>query len=90
MTITDDEGRKSDGNLTETGSFMGNIRFDKLELVQKQYGLEEEIDAAISTHTEIANGSIISYKGRYYRVYKALEFDSHILLAVQKFKYGNN
>jgi hypothetical protein len=69
-----------------TGSFFGNINFSKLDRVAQDYGIEEQIDATITTSEAIENDTIIGYIGRQYKVIRSIPFDTHYLLIAQLFK----
>lgn len=79
----DDEGWAS-ADETEGSTFVGNINYDRLEEVQKAYGLEEQIDATVSTHEDIEIGTLIKYDNTMYRVIEAKPYDSHNILVIKK------
>lgn len=83
-TSTDNEGDVIRDNLTEGSSFMGNISFNMLDEIQKDYGLSEQVDATITTETEVPVGSIIEYNSIQYLITRSLKFDSHYLLIMKE------
>lgn len=84
-TEADSQGFVRNGEpATKTGSFLGNVSFDKLDLVQEEYGITEDVDMTISTDEDVSLNQILSYGGRFYKVIRAIENDSHNLLIAQK------
>lgn len=69
---------------TKTGSFLGNVNFDKLDAIQEEYGIDQDIDITISTDEDVSLDQVISYGGRFYKVIRAIQNDSHNLLIAQK------
>lgn len=82
--VVDDEGWASINETATTNTFTGNINFDRLEEVQKEYGIDEEIDATISTHEDIENGTILKYDADIYKVIQAIPYDTHNILIIKK------
>jgi hypothetical protein len=82
----DDYGWTTRDLLVSTGTFKGNITFSQLDRIQEQYGLEEVIDALVTTSYSPADYAIVSYNGRYYKVIRKLPFDSHNKLVLQKWQ----
>jgi len=72
------------GTTVTNGSFMGNVHFDNFEKIQKQYGITEEIEIAITTADVIPQNEIIGYDGKQYMVFKVIKTDSHYLLVAKK------
>lgn len=72
------------GSLIET--FNGNVNFSELARIQEDYGIETVIDIAItcSTDTLAGLGNVLKYAGEYYKVTKAIPFDSHKLIVGEK------
>lgn len=85
-TVTDDEGW-SRGGATKVviGTYKGNPRFTKLEELQKQFGIHEDISIAItcSSDEDIVLGEIHTYNNQDYRIVSVLPFDSHKLIVGQ-------
>lgn len=69
---------------TVTGTFKGNVNFNKLEKMQEEYGITEAIDIAITTDQNIALETILGYGGKQFKVIRAIPFDSHYLIFAQK------
>lgn len=80
----DDEGDVIRDNLVEGETFYGNISFNIGDQIQKDYGLSEQVDATITTETEVPVGSIIEYNSIKYLVTRSLKFDSHYLLIMKE------
>jgi hypothetical protein len=76
----DEEGWARQEAEPTGNTFKANVWFDKLEELRQDYGISDEVDIAISTHEELLLGSIVGYKGRIYKVVKAMPFDSYYLL----------
>lgn len=83
LNTTDAEGSnyRSLGSLE--GSFNGNVRYDRLEEVKKQYGIEEEVDAYITTD-ETVGDAFLKYQSDYFEIIENVPFDSHNMLFVKK------
>jgi hypothetical protein len=81
--VVDADGGANLGTLTVTSTFLGNINFSKLDKVQKDYGIDDQIDAVITTDSLIDLDSIVGYDSRKYRVIRSIPFDSHTLLIVK-------
>lgn len=84
----DSEGGLVTSVNTGTQSFVGNVRYDKLEELQRNYGLQEKIDLAIttSTTTSLDLNIIVRYSNVDYIVISVIPFDSHKLVACKKWK----
>ena len=65
-------------------SFVGNIKFDKLDKVAMDYGIVERIDATITTNEIIEVGTKIGYQEKMYIITRSIPFDSHNLLIAQQ------
>ena len=78
----DAEGGRVVKGGTVTGSFKGNVRYENLKEVQKDYGLNYQIDVAITADntTDLAVGSFIKYSDHIYRVRELLPSDSHLTI----------
>lgn len=83
--VVDDEGWSRDDDASSTGTFLANVRTDKLAEVQESYGIREDINIIISCAATVTsdNGDILGYSGQKYRVVEAISFDSHKLLFCQ-------
>lgn len=82
--VTEVDGWTRKNDLVKTGSFFGNVRFDRLAKIQEDNGIKEEIDIAITTETAVLNEQILRYKGKLYKVVDSKEFDSHYLIVAKK------
>ena len=82
----DAEGGVSDKGLEVSSSFNGNVSFSNCKQIQEDYGLDYEIDIAISTDTDVsvAINDIISYESVIYKVTDILPFDSHKMVVAVK------
>ncbi len=71
-----------------SSTFKGNVRFNNLKTIQEEYGLDYQIDVAITTRksTLISLNDLIMYKNITYVVNDAIPFDSHILIVATKWK----
>lgn len=76
----DDEGWADTSSTTIQKTFYGNVRFDNLAQMQRDYGFKEEIDIVITTDEDISLGNILEYEGVEYRVSGAIPYDSHNLI----------
>lgn len=85
-TNTDDEGFVYTSLIPSDVSFMGNVRYDKLDHVKEDYGIKEDIDCVISTHQDVNNGDVLEYAGNYFVVIRSIVFDSHNLLIAKKWQ----
>lgn len=80
----DDEGWAKDKSTTKKSSVYGNVRFNNLAELQEEYGIEEEIDIAITTSSSVELGDILEYEGNEYRVIGSIPYDSHNLIFAKK------
>lgn len=71
-----------------TGSFMGNVRLMNFQEIQKDYGLDYEIDVAITCDTSIliVVDELVEYNNVRYRVTDVLPFDSHKMIVGKKWQ----
>lgn len=69
-----------DNKIKDT--FKGNIRFINLKSIQEEYGLDYQVDVAISSNTSVVInvGDIISYLDKKYRITDVMPTDSHLLI----------
>lgn len=82
--VVDDEGWADASSSTEIKTFLGNVRFDNLAQIQEDYGLDEDVDIAITTDEEVELGNILEYEGIEYRVTSAIPYDSHNFITGRK------
>lgn len=78
-TTTDDEGFVSEAK-TKVDTFLGNVQFGNLEQYREEFGIEEKIDISVTTDYEVKTNDIVEYRGIWYRIVKAIPYDSHYLL----------
>ena len=84
----DEEGGVNYTGLTVASNFKGNVSFSNCKQIQEEYGLDYNIDIAITTYpdTSISMGDVIQYDGVTYRVTDKLSSDSHILVVATKWR----
>lgn len=87
------ETTEADGAVNKTygevtGTFKGNCRLVNFKQIQKEYGLDYQIDIAITCDTSVSieTGNLIEYAGVRYEVTDALPFDSHLLIVGAKWR----
>ncbi len=83
-TVSADGQARRSGSSVISATFFGNVNFSRLDKVQEAYGITEKIDMTITTNYNLANNSIIGYRGRQYNVIRAIPFDSHYLLIAKE------
>lgn len=83
---TEADGAVNKVHDTVTGTFKGNARLTNFKLVQEEYGLDHEIDIAITcaTTVSISTGDLIEYGGVRYEVTDVLPRDSHQMIVGNK------
>ncbi len=79
----DSEGWARKSTPVANGTFLGNVRFDKLDKIQRDYGIDDVISAAITTDAVVENEQIIGYLGKFHKVIRSIPEDSHRLLITQ-------
>lgn len=69
-------------------SFNGNVNFSNCKQIQEEYGLDYNIDVAITTSkdTVIKMDDIISYDNIVFKVTDVLPSDSHLLVVATKWR----
>ena len=82
---------EADGNpvraITPTqNTFKANVRFDKLAIVKQEYGIETDIDIAISTHEVLTVGGVVRYGGIDYELVQVNPRDSHYFVIGRKWR----
>ena len=84
----DAEGGVTSVGTTVLSTFKGNVSFSNCKEIQEEYGLDYNIDVAIttSTDTSISIDDIISYDNVIYKVTDVLKSDSHILIVATKWR----
>lgn len=76
------------GGYTVKGNFKGNPRLVNFKKIQKEYGLDYQIDIAITcgVDTSVFQEDILEYNGVRYEVTDVLPFDSHKLIVGAKWQ----
>lgn len=84
----DVEGGVTTKGLTVANSFKGNVSFSNCKKIQEDYGLDYEIDIAITSYvdTNVAINDFIKYNDVVYNVTDVLPCDSHILIVATKWR----
>jgi len=87
-TITDEEGGVISKGYEVISEFKGNVSFSNCKSIQEQYGLDYEIDIAVTTSTdiEIKIDDIIKYGDVTFKVTDVLVSDSHKLVVATKWQ----
>jgi hypothetical protein len=87
------ETTEADGAVTTSegavnSTFKGNARLVNLKQVQKDFGLDYQIDISISAGTDldIATGTIIEYDGQKFTVTDVIPTDSHTTIVGVKWR----
>lgn len=84
-TITDAEGGVIYRGTAVVDSFYGNVSFSNCKKIQEEYGLDYEIDIAITTDYELLrHNQLIKYNDVVYNVTDILPTDSHFLIVATK------
>ena len=88
VTSTDIEGGVISKGLEVVDTFDGNVSFSNCKQIQEEYGLDYQIDIAITTFvdTNININDIIQYDSVVYNVTDVLPCDSHILVVATKWR----
>ncbi len=86
--ITDKEGGIISKGFDVVLEFKGNVSFSNCKEIQEQYGLDYEIDIAVTTftETEINIDDIIKYNEIKFKVTDVLISDSHKLVVATKWQ----
>lgn len=77
QSLVDDEGFARDDAIQVSSTFKGNVRFDKLDRIQQDFGLQETIDMVVTTNDDIPENSVIGYLGKAYKAMRVIKYDSH-------------
>ena len=88
QTVVDAEGGVTNRGLAVVSNFNGNVSFSNCKSIQEEYGLDYEIDIAITSHvdTNVSINDIIQYNNVIYKVTDVLPSDSHILIVANKWR----
>lgn len=90
VTILEKTTTSTDGWVEETGTtkttFKGNVQFSNLETTQKELGLTETIDVAITCKTDvpIKLDDLFEYEGVTYKASAVVPNDSHLKIVGNK------
>jgi len=89
VTTTEADGATKKTHGEVTGSFKGNCRLTNFKQVQKEFGLDYQIDILITcaTTTSVVVGDSIEYAGVKYNVTDVLPFDSHNMIVGVKWRH---
>ncbi len=81
VTETDSEGGVISKGITEIDSFKGNVSFSNCKKIQEDFGLDYDIDIAITTdYTEDLFKKYLKYNDIVYAVTDIKPYDSHVLI----------
>lgn len=84
---TDSEGGVKTKGYTVEGVFKGNVNFSNCEKIQKDYGLDYEVNISITTnYTELKKTDILMYDKVLYEVKGIYIRDSHLLVLGAKWR----
>ena len=88
VVSTDEEGGVTSKGFDEISNFKGNVSFSNCKAIQEQYGLDYEIDIAVTTlpTTEIEIDNIIKYNDVVFKITDVLPSDSHKLVVATKWR----
>ena len=85
QTVVDAEGGVTNKSLTLKDTFNGNVSFSNCKKIQEDYGLDYEMDVAITTNYNLLKiNDIIKYLDVVYSVTDILSSDSHLLIIAKK------
>lgn len=85
QTTVDAEGGVTSKGLTLYDTFNGNVSFSNCKKIQEEYGLDYEIDIAITTSYGLLKiNDVIKYLDVIYNVTDILSSDSHLLVIATK------
>lgn len=84
----DAEGGVNTKGYEVVGSFKGNVNFSNCKQIQEEYGLDYNIDVAVTTSkdTVIKMDDIISYDNIVFKITDVLPSDSHLLVVATKWR----
>lgn len=86
-TTVDAEGGVNNKGYDVLETFKGNVSFSNCKQIQEDYGLDYNIDLAITTQYEsLAINDIIKYQDVIYKVTDVLPSDSHFLVVATKWR----
>lgn len=83
----DAEGGVNRKSYDVIDTFKGNVNFSNCKTIQEEYGLDYEIDIAITTNYNLLkHNELIKYNGVTYNITDILPKDSHILIVATKWQ----
>lgn len=87
-STTEIDGAVRNNVLVAGNQFNGNPRLTNFKAIQKDFGLEYQIDIAVTTTVDagVTVNSGIRYAGIEYRVTEVFAFDSHTLIIGTKWQ----
>lgn len=82
VITVDEEGGVTKKGIEVVDTFKGNVSFSNCKEIQKDYGLDYEINIAITTYidTKIKISDLVKYNNIIFEVTDVLPFDSHLLI----------
>lgn len=82
VETTEADGAKHKTHGAPVGTFKGNARLMNFKSVQKEFGIDYQIDITITcdVSTTVVVGDIIEFNGVKYDVTDRLPFDSHSMI----------
>lgn len=87
-TIYDVEGGINVKGMSQKDTFKGNVSFTNFKTIQENFGIDYQIDIAITTYreTNVVNDDIIKYSEIIYKITDVLKTDSHLLILATKWR----
>lgn len=88
IVIVDEEGGITKKGIEVIGTFKGNASFSNCKEIQKDYGLDYEINIAVTTFTDVnvKISDLIRYNNVIFEVTDVLPFDSHLMIVGVKWE----
>lgn len=76
-----------DENYEVLQTFNGNVSFSNCKKIQEEYGLDYQVDIAITcARIEITKNDMVKYEGVVYDISDILPFDSHLVIVGTKWQ----
>lgn len=88
VITVDEEGGVTKKGIEVVDTFKGNVSFSNCKEIQKDYGLDYEINIAITTYIDnkIKISDLVKYNNIIFEVTDVLPFDSHLLIVGVKWE----
>lgn len=87
ITTTDIEGGVNVKGYDVLDKFNANVSFSNCKQIQEEYGLDYNIDIAITTdYNSLKISDLIRYENIIYNVTDVLKSDSHVLIVATKWR----